>query len=152
MKIKCEGIIGVLTVVTVIFFVAMGISSTADYLCGVLHEWVSEKPTPEPTTARIAYEEIQMEVTAYCPCEKCCGRWADGSFADGSPVGGKAIAADTSIYPFGTTFDVPGYGVASVKDRGGAIKGNKLDLYFSSHKAALEWGRQHITVKLIKEQ
>lgn len=91
-------------------------------------------------------QAIEMEITAYCPCEKCCGDWADGFFADGSPVGGKAIAADTRYYPMGTLFDVPGYGVATVKDRGGAIKGDRLDLYFPSHQEALEWGRQFITV------
>jgi 3D (Asp-Asp-Asp) domain-containing protein len=89
---------------------------------------------------------IEMNVSGYCSGECCCQQWADGFFADGSPVGGKAVAADTSIYPFGTTFDVPGYGRAVVKDRGGAIKGNKLDLYFSTHKKALNWGRQTIIV------
>jgi len=98
-----------------------------------------------------AAEQIEMEITAYCPCEKCCGDWADGFFADGSPVGGKAIAADTSIYPFGTVFSVPGYGVATVKDRGGAIKGNRLDLYFDTHQEALNWGRRTLTVEITKE-
>lgn len=109
-------------------------------------ELYREKHKEPPQNRTASSETIQMEVTAYCPCEKCCGRWADGHFADGSPVGGKAIAADTSIYPFGTTFNVPGYGVAVVKDRGGAIKGNRLDLYFSTHQAALNWGRQTIEV------
>jgi 3D (Asp-Asp-Asp) domain-containing protein len=46
--------------------------------------------------------------------------------------------------------DVPGYGEAVVWDRGGAIKGNKIDLLFPSHQEALEWGRQYITVKVYK--
>jgi 3D (Asp-Asp-Asp) domain-containing protein len=103
---------------------------------------------PIPSSVIRTAAEIEMEVTAYCPCEKCCGDWADGSFADGSPVGGKAIAADTSIYPFGTEFDVPGYGRAVVKDRGGAIKGDRLDLYFDTHQEALNFGRQNLTVTL----
>jgi 3D (Asp-Asp-Asp) domain-containing protein len=51
------------------------------------------------------------------------------------------IAADTSLYPFGTLMFVPGYGYGVVQDRGGSIKGDKIDLFFKRHKQALEWGR-----------
>ena len=95
---------------------------------------------------------VSMEVTAYCPCKLCCGDWSDRHFADGSQVGGKAIAADTSYWPMGTKMDVPGYGTATVKDRGGAIKGRyRLDLYFDSHKDALEYGHQYnVNVTILK--
>ena len=71
------------------------------------------------------------EVTAYCPCAKCCGKWADGITASGKPVtanGGFFCAADKSI-PFGTLIAIPGYNGGKpvpVLDRGGAIRGNKL--------------------------
>ncbi|KKL03455.1 hypothetical protein LCGC14_2625970, partial [marine sediment metagenome] len=81
---------------------------------------------------RVGYEQGQLHsqtekytVTAYCPNECCCGRWADGYFANGEPVGGLAIAAPKSI-PFGTVLFIPGYGTATVKDRGGSINGNNL--------------------------
>ena len=88
-------------------------------------------------------------VTAYCPCEKCCGKWSDGYFANNEPVSFPAIAAPPNI-PCGTRINVPGYGVAVVKDRGGAIKGNKLDVYFPTHDAALEWGRQVLDIMVFK--
>ena len=97
------------------------------------------------------FETVLMEVTAYCPCVLCCEDWSDNHFADGSQVGDKAIAADTRYYPMGTKMDVPGYGVAIVKDRGGAIKGNKLDVFFMNHKTALQWGRRkNVNVKIRK--
>ena len=104
----------------------------------------------QPEVAKETWKVIPMEVTAYCPCESCCGEWSDGHFADGSEVGGKAIAADTTHYTMGTTMDVPWYGIAVVKDRGGVIKGkNRLDLYFSTHQAALVWGLQfNVNVKV----
>lgn len=37
-----------------------------------------------------------------------------------------------------------------VGGHGGAIKGNKLDLFFPTHKAALEWGRRKIIVKIVE--
>lgn len=61
------------------------------------------------------------------------------------------IAADTKYYPFGTRFDIPGYGKGVVADRGGAIKGPKrLDLYFRSHAKALSWGRKKVDVIILK--
>ena len=59
------------------------------------------------------------------------------------------IAADTKYYRFGTRMYIPGYGWGKVTDRGGAIKGpNRLDLYFSSHKTALRWGRKKVKVQI----
>ena len=97
------------------------------------------------------YYEIEANVSAYCPCEKCCEQWADGITASGKPAEGKLIAAPRN-YPFGTVMDVPGYGRAAVEDRGGAIEGNKLDLLFPTHQEALEWGRQYVTVKVWRQK
>ena len=80
-------------------------------------------------------------VTAYCPCQKCCGK-TDGITASGvKAVEGVTVATDKSI-AFGTKIYIDGVGERIVQDRGGAIKGNKIDLYFDSHEKALEFGRQ----------
>ncbi len=92
----------------------------------------------------------EYEVTAYCPCEKCCGRYADGMTADGWRIskGDKFCAADKSI-KYGTMINIPGYGTVPVKDRGGAIKGKRLDVYFDTHQAALNWGRQRLVCEVM---
>ena len=98
---------------------------------------------------------IEMEVTAYCPCTKCCGPKAQGITASGKNVhynDGKFVAADRK-FAFGTKLIIPGYAAGKtveVTDRGGAIKGNKLDVYFHSHAEALKWGRQKLTVTVIE--
>jgi len=88
------------------------------------------------------------KVTAYCPCEKCCGKWADGVTASGHVIqpGDKFIAAPPEI-PFGTILYVPGYGTAPVLDRGGSIKGNRLDVFFNSHQMANKWGVRWLKVQ-----
>ena len=88
-----------------------------------------------------------FEVTAYCPCERCCGRFADGITASlhRIEVGDRFCAADPGI-PFGKYLDIDGYGYVPVWDRGGAIKGNKLDVFFPTHEEALEWGRQELEI------
>jgi 3D (Asp-Asp-Asp) domain-containing protein len=66
--------------------------------------------------------------------------------------GGKFVAADTNVLPFGTKIVVPGYNGSRpvpVADRGGAIQGRKLDLFFPSHSEALKWGRQTLTVTVL---
>lgn len=96
---------------------------------------------------------IPMRVTAYCPCEICCGEFADGITAAGFPIGrGTKLIAAPPEYPFGTTMKVPGYGIAPVLDRGGAIKGDKIDLLFQSHQQALNWGVQYLDVKVLLEE
>jgi hypothetical protein len=60
------------------------------------------------------------------------------------------VAADTRFYPFGTRFFIPGYGYGQVEDRGSAIKGrHRLDVFFNSHKEALNWGRRKIYVRIV---
>ena len=85
-------------------------------------------------------------VSAYCSCESCCGK-ADGITADGWQLqeGDLVVAAPKGI-AFGTVIDIPGYGKATVRDRGGAINGNKLDVWFPTHAEALKWGRQILEV------
>src|SRR4051812_15739266 len=86
-----------------------------------------------------------MLVTAYCPCAACCGPNARGVTASGRPVsanGGRFVAADRGI-PFGTMLVVPGYNdgrPVEVLDRGGAIKGDHIDVFFPSHEQAKRWG------------
>ena len=98
-----------------------------------------------------ADETQTMRVTAYCACEKCCGKWADGITASGHVIrpGDKFCAAPKSI-PFGTMIDIPGYGTVPVMDRGGAIKEGRLDVFFASHQAALNWGVKNLQVKIAR--
>lgn len=86
-------------------------------------------------------------VSAYCSGKCCCGKWADGITASGAKAEGKLIAAPPEI-PFGTWIDIPGYGMAEVLDRGGSIKGRRLDLLFSTHQEALEWGVKYLEIKI----
>jgi len=91
------------------------------------------------------------EVTAYCACKKCCGPKAKGITASGKTVKVGMCAADKSI-PFGTKLSVHGHRmVLTVEDRGGAIKGNHIDVYMPTHKQALQWGRRFISVEIIKD-
>jgi 3D (Asp-Asp-Asp) domain-containing protein len=60
------------------------------------------------------------------------------------------VAADGE-YEFGTEMIIPGYNnsrPAKVLDRGGAIQGGRLDVFFHSHEDALNWGVKYLQVKV----
>ena len=108
--------------------------------------------THEPQ-AKEGWQSVRMRVTGYCPCSQCCGSFSDGITANNHHIqpGDTFVAADKS-YQFGTEMVIPGYNSdrsVQVMDRGGAIKGNRLDLFFHTHQQALQWGVQHLDV-LIK--
>lgn len=96
--------------------------------------------------------DIKLKVTAYSPDERSCGIWADGKTASGYSVwtnGMKLVAADTKLLPFGTILTVPGYNDAQpvqVLDRGGKIKGHRLDVLYPTHEIARQWGSQDLVV------
>lgn len=110
----------------------------------------------EPTTQ--SEEWIDAVATAYCPCEICCGKWAlnrpDGIVYTASGAiaeEGVTIAADWSVYSPGTILYIEGIGERTVQDRGGAISGQKIDVFFNNHEDALHFGRQEIRIKVISD-
>jgi 3D (Asp-Asp-Asp) domain-containing protein len=63
----------------------------------------------------------------------------------------STIAADPEIFPLGSILYIPGYGYGIVADTGSAIKGKKIDLYFSTIKQVYrEWGKKEVDVQIIK--
>lgn len=113
---------------------------------------IAEEPEPQEP------EWIEVEAKAYCPCEKCCGKWAlnrpngivytaSGAIAQE----GVTIAADCSVFPVGTVVFIEGYGTRTVQDKGAAVNGNAIDVYFESHEEALVFGRQKVLVYIAEE-
>jgi 3D (Asp-Asp-Asp) domain-containing protein len=106
-----------------------------------------ENKAVEPQIIRNDKSEKYV-ITAYCPCVKCCGK-TDGITASGvKAVEGVTVAMNKSV-PFGTKIYIDGVGERIVQDRGGAIKGNRIDLYFNDHQSALEFGRQTKEVTIL---
>jgi len=95
---------------------------------------------------------ITMLVTAYSPDEKSCAGSADGITASLHHVATNAhkmVAADTRVLPLGSMITIPGYDsgqVVPVLDRGGAIKGNRLDVLFPTDAEARKWGVRRLKV------
>jgi len=95
---------------------------------------------------------VRMLVTAYSPDERSCGKFADNITASGYSVwtnGMKLVAADKKMFAFGDILTVPGYNEGHpvpVLDRGGKIKGHRLDVLYPTHNIARQWGAQWLDV------
>lgn len=87
-------------------------------------------------------------ITAYCPCSKCCGKWAGGPTASGKmPVQGITVAGPRSV-PFGTQVYIESVGWRTVQDRTARRFDGRYDLYFNNHADALRFGKRMLRVHI----
>lgn len=113
-------------------------------------------PSPEPVKTLLG----EWRITAYCGCEKCCGEWAKNR-PDGIVYGaagveltpGVSVAADL---PFGTALEIEDLGDFIVEDRMAQwvvdrYNGETVDVYFSDHDAACDFGLQYHNVYIWEE-
>ncbi|KKI92461.1 hypothetical protein WQ54_08775 [Bacillus sp. SA1-12] len=94
-------------------------------------------------------KELTVTATAYTAnCEGCSGVTSTGIDLNANP-NKKVIAVDPNVIPLGSKVHVEGYGEAIAGDIGGAIKGNKIDVFIPSKADAKEWGRKQVEVKIL---
>ena len=105
-----------------------------------------DKPPQGSATLDIGESLGEFTLTAYCPCTKCCGK-SDGITATGTTAAeGRTIAVDPHVIPYGSTvtlyYEDGTVHTYTVEDCGGAIKENRIDVFFDDHQAAREFGVQ----------
>lgn len=117
------------------------------------------EPAEEPPVSNGVKVLGKFDLTAYCACEVCCGKWAIDRPLDenGEPIiytasgaiaeAGVTVAVDPDVIPLGTEVYIMGRGWYTAQDTG-AFTGNVIDIYFEDHAAAVEFGRQHGVVAI----
>jgi uncharacterized protein YabE (DUF348 family) len=119
---------------------------------------VASKTVKQPVTQLVKYstgtlsrggstyrpvKELTMLATAYTHTGN---RTATGTW----PVYGT-VAVDPRMIPLGTPLYIEGYGFAVAADTGGAIKGNRVDVFLESRKNALKWGKKAVKVQILRK-
>jgi len=106
-------------------------------------EMVAQENTSGSTETNLG----KFKVTAYCSCAKCCGK-SNGITAAGTKATSNHTIAASTQFPIGTKLKINGI-VYTVEDRGGAINGNKIDIYMDTHSQALAWGVRYLNVEKV---
>lgn len=87
---------------------------------------------------------LYMKTTAYDLSVESCGKSPEhpayGITASGTKVHEGTVAVDPDVIPLGTRLYIDGYGMAIAEDTGGAIEGNRLDIYMADKEDCLKWG------------
>ncbi len=106
--------------------------------------------TPSRDTSNAVQKEFMVSASAYTAnCHGCSGITKTGLNLKKNPHL-KVIAVDPKVIPLGSKVHVEGYGYAVAGDIGGAIKGNKIDVFIPTKSAAYKWGRKQVKVKVLQ--
>ena len=98
-------------------------------------------------TSGISGQSGVYKVTAYCACMQCCGK-TNGITASGTKATANRTIAAPSTFKFGTKVVMNGITYV-VEDRGGAIQGNRIDIYMDTHAEALRWGVRYVELEVL---
>lgn len=100
--------------------------------------------------AKAVYPEgkFKINASAYTAAADECGK-SDGITASGLKVKEKETLACPPQFPFGTKIKIDGMGTYVCQDRGGAIKGNHIDIYMETKTEAFAFGRRILDAEVI---
>jgi 3D (Asp-Asp-Asp) domain-containing protein len=113
-----------------------------------------EAPEPlEPAgTDILEYRQIEapenkprvlvMEATAYC--------YGSVTSRGTTPVPGRTVAVDPQVIPYGSQLVINGVGGYMAEDCGGAIKGNRIDIFVEDYETAIQFGRRQVEVRILE--
>jgi len=164
-QVKNPGEEGIRKITVQNVYVGNKLSSTKEISNIVTKEAVTqivEKGTKQPdsvveTNAGTfkSLKKISMTATAYTSVSATSKRPGDpyyGITASGMKAARGVVAVDPKIIPLGTKLYVEGYGYAVAGDTGGAIKNNKIDLYYDTHNECIKFGRRTVTVHILGDK
>ena len=123
------------------------ITEPVDKIVQVQKVQTSRSSTLPRTSSSSTTGGTTYKITAYCPCSKCCGK-ATGRTASGTKATAGRTVAASSKFAFGTKLNIGGH-IYTVEDRGGAVNGNKIDIFVNTHAEALQWGVRYMNVSVV---
>ncbi|PVE69053.1 3D domain-containing protein [Priestia megaterium] len=112
-------------------------------------EQAQKEQQPAESSQQASGKSMTVEATAYTAnCAGCSGTTATGVDLKANP-NQKVIAVDPSVIPLGSKVYVEGYGEAVAADTGGAIKGNRIDVFVPAEGDAQQFGRKSVKITVM---
>ncbi len=97
---------------------------------------------------KLPTESFTINASAYTASADECGN-SKGITASGLSVKAMRTIACPPNFPFGAKMEIEGYGIFVCEDRGGAIKGNHIDIYMETKSEAFAFGRRNLMAKIV---
>lgn len=110
----------------------------------------AQEADTEPLTVKTKEYLGRYKLTAYCPCEKCCGTNTGKTATGTMATQGRTIGVNPKDIPYGTVVEIDGREYVA-EDTGGAIGHNHIDIFFENHADALDFGVQYADVYKVVE-
>ena len=104
-------------------------------------------------TEKLVTEEIRaprttlVKVTAYAPHDNKSRMCRDSDILTATGTVPKHGTLATNCYTYGESVYIPGYGVGTAEDTGGALRnydGNAVDVYMETYDQAIKWGVKYV--------
>ena len=112
----------------------------------VLAKWKEKQPDK---WKNLPEGQFTINASAYTASADECGN-GKGITASGLKVKEDRTVACPKAFPFGLKIKIEGMGTYTCEDRGGAIKGNHIDIYMLTKKEAFKFGRQNLTAEIVE--
>lgn len=99
------------------------------------------------TTEANSVDLGEFKLTAYCPCKICSGKWGRSTSTGVIAAANHTVAVDPSVIPYGTELIINGQTYVA-EDRGAAVTGKTIDIFFDTHKEAVKFGVSYADVQM----
>ena len=96
----------------------------------------------------VSYENLgTFKLTAYCPCEFCCGHWSKyhNTTSQTQPEAGRTVSVSRDQIALGSVVVINGHRYIA-EDTGDGIHENDIDIFMDNHEDAVRFGVQYAEV------
>lgn len=130
-------------------------SMVSDYESKIDYESCLEGPEyihPAEFVKATAKKPEQMgtfRITYYCACYECSEGYGNNTSTMVRAKEGRTIAVDPRVIPYGSTVFIDGQPFIA-EDCGGAIKGNKIDIFLNDHYSTEKLGVDYCQVEIVR--
>lgn len=114
------------------------------------------KPLPKkkviiqkPQTRIVEVDLSKLNIVRTLDVEATAYTYTGNNTASGVKPREGLIAVDPKVIAMGTRVYVEGYGYAVAADTGGAIRGNRIDVFFSTLRQCMDWGRRPVRIHIL---